>query len=115
MKPKQPAVTGHCYTHPAARSSRSKPAASAVTSSLVAGFERAAHEGLIVRWSINPPVARRAWRAMRLRPEQPAPPTDALEHALEHEQDSLSDWQGASTAGRDLQIVATIGRPCTSR
>ncbi|HEX8159518.1 MAG TPA: YcaO-like family protein [Solirubrobacteraceae bacterium] len=71
---------------------------------LVAGFERAAYEALMVRWSITTRVARRAWEAMRLRPEQPTPPADALEHALWtfHEQDSLGHWQAASTAGGDL-------------
>jgi ribosomal protein S12 methylthiotransferase accessory factor len=71
---------------------------------LAAGFERAAYEALMVRWSITTPVARRAWEAMRLRPEQPPPPADALEHALWtfHEQDSLGHWQAASTAAGDL-------------
>ena len=71
---------------------------------LAAGFERAAYEALMVRWSMTTPVARRAWEAMRLRPEQPPLPTDALEHALWtfHEQDSLGLWQAAATAALDL-------------
>ena len=71
---------------------------------LAAGFERAAYEALMVRWSMTTPVARSAWRAMRLRPEQPPLPGDALEHALWtfHEQDSLGHWQAAATAAADL-------------
>ena len=71
---------------------------------LAAGFERAAYEALMVRWSMTTSVARRAWEAMRLRPEQPPLPADALEHALWtfHEQDSLGRWQAASTTAGDL-------------
>jgi ribosomal protein S12 methylthiotransferase accessory factor len=71
---------------------------------LAAGFERAAYEALMVRWSMTTPVARRAWDAMRLRPDQPPLPTDAVEHALWtfHEQDSLGHWQAASTTASDL-------------
>ncbi len=71
---------------------------------LAAGFDRGAYEALMVRWSMTTPVARRAWKAMRVRPERPPPPADALEHALWtfHEQDSLGHWQAASTAARDL-------------
>ena len=71
---------------------------------LAAGFERAAYEALMVRWSMTTPVAERAWEAMRLRPEQPPLPADALEHALWtfHAQDSLGHWQAVATAGGDL-------------
>ena len=71
---------------------------------LGAGFERAAYEALMVRWSMGTPVARRAWEAMRARPDQPPLPTDALEHALWtfHEQDSLGRWRDASTVASDI-------------
>jgi len=71
---------------------------------LMAGFERGAYEALMVRWSMGTPAARRAWEAMRVRPEQPPLPTDALEHALWtfHEQDSLGRWQAASTVAGDI-------------
>ncbi len=62
------------------------------------GFERAAYEALMVRWSMSTAVAQRAWDAMRTRPS-PLLPTDALEHALWtfHEQDSLGRWLDRST------------------
>ena len=71
---------------------------------LAAGFERAAYEALMVRWSMTTPVAQRAWEAMRLRPEQPPLPADALEHALWtfHAQDSLGHWKAVATAGGEL-------------
>jgi ribosomal protein S12 methylthiotransferase accessory factor len=71
---------------------------------VAAGFERAAYEALIVRWSMTTPVARRAWDTMRLRHEQPPLPTDALEHALWtfHKQDSLGHWQAAATTASNL-------------
>ncbi len=58
-----------------------------------AGFERAAYEALMVRWSMATPVARRAWDDMRAR-DDPTLPGNALEHALWtfHVQDSLGHW-----------------------
>ena len=72
---------------------------------LATGFERAAYEALMVRWSMGTEVARRAWDAMRARPDHPSVPADALEHALWtfHEQDSLGRWQSASTPAGDLR------------
>jgi ribosomal protein S12 methylthiotransferase accessory factor len=81
------------------------------------GFERAAYEALMVRWSMTTPVAQRAWDEMRTR-EPPLLPSDALEHALWtfHEQDSLGRWLGKSrTSGRlrervDSQLAAAVAQ-----
>ena len=64
-----------------------------------AGFQRAAYEALMVRWSMETPVAQRAWEGLRRR-APPVLPRDAVEHALWtfHEQDSLGHWLSKATA-----------------
>jgi ribosomal protein S12 methylthiotransferase accessory factor len=62
-------------------------------------LERAAYEALMVRWSLDTPAARLAWR--RMAHGAPPLPRDALEHALaafhgRGEQDCLRYWLGAA-------------------
>lgn len=63
-----------------------------------AGFERAAYEALMVRWSMGTAVARKAWEEM-VRRDGAVLPQNAVEHALWtfHKQDSLSHWLAKAT------------------
>ena len=53
----------------------------------------------MVRWSMDAPVAQRAWEGLRRR-SRPVAPRTAVEHALWtfHEQDSLGLWLSKATA-----------------
>ncbi|OJH35936.1 YcaO-like family protein [Cystobacter ferrugineus] len=66
-------------------------------------LERATHEALMVRWSLDTPSARLAWQRMDARGDA-SPPVDALEHALaafhrRGHQDCLRYWLDRTPAG----------------
>jgi ribosomal protein S12 methylthiotransferase accessory factor len=76
--------------------------------SLAQGIEVAVYEALMVRWSMDTPVARRAWQDMQ--ETSPAvPPRNGLEHALSafHRQDSLGYWLAKAVMGNGWRTPAT--------
>ncbi|ATB33813.1 YcaO-like family protein [Melittangium boletus] len=77
-------------------------------------FERASYEALMVRWSLDTPAARLAWRRMSERDVPGGEPRDALEHALaafhaRGERDCLAWWLGMAVPARSRWVPP--GRP----
>ncbi|MER6190138.1 YcaO-like family protein [Streptomyces cyaneofuscatus] len=73
--------------------------------------EKAAYEALMVRWSMNTPVAKDAWTRWRGK----GPPGSAVEHALWtfHRQDSLRLWTSHPPRS-DVRRARTAGAARTS-